>query len=252
MHGAASRALIALAITCSTQLGGSAWAAPVGELPAVRARIAYDTGVDQIRIGPASIGSGWVDITVDGVGEASAKRCARLVEIELRRGQAPGLKFRSRIARPCEAASLPPEGLPATENLLLRIEEPLESADFLSVNGDRTTGRVVRYTRSGSAVECERDCQKLAGTPVDDSDDSDHLIADTEHAHVEEAHDDCAQITRRDEKARASEKRRKSPRARWLERDVARERCEDGRHKIGPFGKKRAEAAAALRACVRE
>jgi hypothetical protein len=223
--------------------------------PIVRARVVFETAPDQPRAGPLSIGSGWVDIAVDGEGEGAMRRCTRLVEMEVHRVYAPASNLKAHVTRPCGAASLPLAAPPALDNSLLRVEEPLDTADILSVTGDHSTGRIVRYTRSGSAVECERDRAKLEG-PVkvaDDDDPDSHLIADTEHKHAEESHDNCNSASQRDEHSRERERRRKSPRARWLERDLARERCEDGRHLAGPLAKRHGPDAATLtRTCVRE
>jgi hypothetical protein len=257
-HARPLRLVVALAV--GVPVAPLAYAAPTtlniavapAESPVVRARVVFEVGPDQPRTGPASIGSGWVDIIIDGTGEGAVRRCARLVETELHRLYAPNLH--PRVTRACDAAALPLANPPAPDSSLLRIEEPLDVADILSVSGEHTTGRTVRYTRSGSAVECERDRAKLEGLVKVDNDDPDsHLIADTEHKHAEESHDNCNSASQRDEHVREHEKRRKSPRARWLERDLARERCEDGRRLAGPLAKRHGPDAATLtRSCVRE
>jgi hypothetical protein len=260
MNHACSLRDVAVALAIALTLGPLAHAAPTtlniavapAESPVVRARVVFELGPEQPRFGPLSIGSGWVDIVIDGAGEGAVRRCARLVEMELHHVYAPNLH--ARVTRACDAAALPLANPPAADNSLLRIEEPLDTADILSVSGEHTTGRIVRYTRSGSAVECERDRAKLEGkVKVEDDDPEDHLIADTEHKHADESHDNCSSAAQRDEHVREHEKRRKSPRARWLERDLARERCEDGRRLAGPLAKRHGPDAATLtRSCVRE
>jgi len=204
----------------------------------IAARVALETPGDGGR-------SDWVDFHVDGGGVPSMERCERLVETELRHVYPEGSKIKAKVTRPCLARPLPASGPPMLEAQILRVEEPLPSLKLMTLSTTPTTGRIIRYTRMLSAIECERKREKLVAS----------ARAEPKHFLEEQAKLDNEAINKMCDPGVPKPNKRSKSKDVWLDHDNARSRCEQAKKMGEILARKRAEQETVdpiQRACVRQ
>jgi len=214
----------------------------------ITARVALENGSDRSR-------DNWVDFHVDGENDASIARCNRLVEAEQRRVSPAGAMIRPRVVRPCSPGALPAVGPPASDAQLLRVEDPLPSLDLFALSAPATTGRVVRYTRTSSAAQCEKEKERLAAlaSAAPEHDDAMRFLEEESRRNAEKTSMLC-RSGGPDEGAHTGKKRRPQGSA-WLERDTARSKCEQAKAIGAVLARRRPEHAPVAdvqRTCVRD
>lgn len=212
------------------------------------ARVALESGAESGR-------NNWVDFHVDGENEAAAARCARLVDAELRRVFPAGAMIHPRVVRACGPGPLPVFGPPAIDAQMLRAEDALPSLDLFALSAPPTTGRIVRFTRTLSAAQCEAQREHLSALAgaAPEHEDALHFLEEEQRRNAEKTSILCRSSSGLDEGHKG--KRRRTQSSAWLERDTARSHCEQAKAMGAVLARRRTEhprVEQVLRSCVRE